>query len=1397
MAQTTLNFAGATSIGTDLFSGNIGVPEYGSLDVNGFTFANLYRTDLQFFSYTSALGATGYFYDGPGVVDMSAGGSGIFATQLTSDNGAAFTLQSIQVDTGMSSPVSVSGNSVQTSPTLTATGTLAGGGTVSQSFAIDSVQGLQTLALSGFANVTSVRFSTNFYNPQFANFVIGNPGTDVWVSTALNGDWNSATNWSLGQVPTALDTVLTSGTAAENITLATSAAIAALHLDASLQTLLVSGTLTVSQGVTIEQGALNVRDGGTLNAPGGITIDATPSVGFGAVLYEASLNPATSTGTINANIVNDNVIFDGNGRLVINGNITGAGFIAIEGNPGDPATLELNGVTSQEIDFDQDGTLRLDQAASVGSRIYVQGGFAGATLDLAGATSFGGSLDMRLGASLDLKNVAFNGYVYSGGTLALTEANGTLLKFGVTADSGGVLLAASDGHGGTLLTDRAITNATWIGGTGSIGLWSDAANWSTGVVPDASTAVMINGTARTQINLQGSEQAYSLDVSDPNANVVESAAYTLTLGAGVIIENGAYFAIDESAIVAPGGVTLETGGQLANHYGYGFTSTITGNVVNNSNSSLAYAYGILAGNLTISGSLTGTGTTEVTGRLTVGGAVAQTILMTAGGQLILDDPAAFTGSIIGLTSGLFQNDGLFWGSLSFPASVIDLRGLAAGAAATGSLNNGTLTVVGGGQTLTFNVAAATGVNLADATLTFSSDNLGGTDVAWVVGLTDTWTGAVSNDWTTGGNWSLGFAPGTYDTAAIATAAPAALSIASGQQGQAWTIDLGSAGETLMVAGKLLLGNVSQSLNGGTLALGGGTLAGDGSLNLDNGVITLADGGISTNQNVAAAAASFYSGSLTFGPNLTVTQLAGTSNTVSINAVSSFSNAGTINAAVAGGWIGINVQQNYSFFGGGFSQPLSFYNSGTINVSNGASIGGLLGNSYFSNGPWVTTGFDNTSTGNIKVTGGGSAAFGGGRWSNAGTISVGQGSTLTLQGAFSSLAGVSNNGGTLILDGSTSAPLGPVEVTSGLLVINPSFNAYTSNSGAGYEAFAPDYTGAITGAAITIDQGATLELQGYAAFTSISGSVDENTQGTITFGKPAATLKLDRLDAFAGTLAGLASGDVIDFVNTTVSGASFGASGLTVTASDGTTATYGTSGTVFKSQQVHLSSDGNGGTLLTLTPFSVAANTAILVQPNMSYVGGGNDQFYVTPTTISDTIDGGGNNSSLGVLNGGTSVMGANITGFGQVHLMGGTAGTTGFNFTANATQGLIVVGSLGNDVITVGDASQTIYTEGLNSVVKATAATAGALVAGVHGNPTLEVTGGGSATLNANDGHGMIVQIDQAMILNMGLTAFISAVAETSGSTVTAGAPFQTLVTLAGGTTFIGATARNTYADTL
>lgn len=188
-----------------------------------------------------------------------------------------------------------------------------------------------------------------------------------------------------------------------------------------------------------------------------------------------------------------------------------------------------------------------------------------------------------------------------------------------------------------------------------------------------------------------------------------------------------------------------------------------------------------------------------------------------------------------------------------------------------------------------------------------------------------------------------------------------------------------------------------------------------------------------------------------------------------------------------------------------------------------------------------------------------------------------------------------------------------------------------------------------------------------------------------------------------------------------------------------------------------------------------------------YGGSGNDTFYVTAATIGAAIHGGIGHNSLGVKDFGTETMGADITGMSETHLMGGVAGTIGFNFTANATQNLVIVGSKSNDTIHVGDASQTVYMLGQTTTVTATAATASAKVQAVGtGNvATLDIAGGGTATLNGNDGHGLFVVLDAATHLNLGTAAFMTVTAKTAGSTLVAGQYQQTLVSTAGGDTFV------------
>jgi hypothetical protein len=142
-------------------------------------------------------------------------------------------------------------------------------------------------------------------------------------------------------------------------------------------------------------------------------------------------------------------------------------------------------------------------------------------------------------------------------------------------------------------------------------------------------------------------------------------------------------------------------------------------------------------------------------------------------------------------------------------------------------------------------------------------------------------------------------------------------------------------------------------------------------------------------------------------------------------------------------------------------------------------------------------------------------------------------------------------------------------------------------------------------------------------------------------------------------------------------------------------------------------------------------------------GSGNDLFDVTGATIGATIKGGSGANTLDVQGGGNAVMGANITGIGNVYL---TNAGTSYNFTANATPGMVIHAGADADTITVGSASQTVIGSSGSLRVLATAAQAGVAVESGTGTTTLEITTGGTIALNSAD-RNVTVQLDAASTL--------------------------------------------------
>ncbi len=165
--------------------------------------------------------------------------------------------------------------------------------------------------------------------------------------------------------------------------------------------------------------------------------------------------------------------------------------------------------------------------------------------------------------------------------------------------------------------------------------------------------------------------------------------------------------------------------------------------------------------------------------------------------------------------------------------------------------------------------------------------------------------------------------------------------------------------------------------------------------------------------------------------------------------------------------------------------------------------------------------------------------------------------------------------------------------------------------------------------------------------------------------------------------------------------------------------------------------------------------------------------------------------------GGTTVFTRNGLNVTVNVVAGGSTGTTTLEIasagtlTLNAADtNLIVQLGTAADTVVLSSATESLAnTAGGTALVQARAALASDKVIGTPGSiaaTTLEITTGGSVTLNAGDTN-LTVQLDARTNLTLGSLGFIKAVGSTAGGeTITAGAANQTLQTIGGNKTLVG-----------
>ena len=378
---------------------------------------------------------------------------------------------------------------------------------------------------------------------------------------------------------------------ASGITISSAAYANSLVLDNATISQL-SGTLTLTQGLVLEDSYLNLS-GGTVVAPSGI------GGNNGLIQGEGTIDASVASG----------VDLNAYGSLTVTGAFNGQSASIGYG------VLELGAASSATIDFQGNaGTLKLDDPAA----------FTGAIGNFA------------LGDTLDLSGLSVSGVSYSGNTLTVAETGGQQLSFTVNGTlTGDIATFASDGNGGTSV-QFVMPGQSWA--ARASGDWSNPANWVSGSVPGATDNVLIAGA--NDVTITASEQAQSLVLDATNIGEVTE---TLTLAQGLTL-NGSSIYLSGGTIIAPGEIN-GGGGEI---YGDG---TVIGNVSGQIGLS---SWG--GGTLDISGAYTPDGYAASIGpgsTLDLGAASSAQIWFDAGypSTLKLDDPAAFTGQIDGAYAG--------------------------------------------------------------------------------------------------------------------------------------------------------------------------------------------------------------------------------------------------------------------------------------------------------------------------------------------------------------------------------------------------------------------------------------------------------------------------------------------------------------------------------------------------------------------------------------------------------------------------------------------------------------------------------------------------------------------------------------------------------------------------
>ena len=430
----------------------------------------------------------------------------------------------------------------------------------------------------------------------------------TWLTAPGSPDYNTASNWSTGAVPSG--TALFGVSTITNLSLSADAAADGWTFNAGASNYIFTDTGHHLQfngaGIIVNGGAATILNAGLIDfnnssTAGNATI-VTNAVGF--LAFNATSNAGNATLTINnggqldfnnsSSAASSNVTNNNGGILNFNDTSTAANATIINATGGH---LTFNGAsTAGAAAITNTGLINFNNTSTAANAAIVNN--AGAFSNFNNSTTAGNStITVNNGGETDFFNTS------TGGSATIAVNGGGLLNFNDNSTSG-----------------NAVVTTNNLGTTSFLGAASGG-----------NARVVVNGTGRVDIS--------KLTVASMTAGSIEGDG-TVRLGSKNLTVGGNNTSTTFSGVLADGGLGGGTGGSLT-HVG-------TGTLILSGTSTYTGATSVNAGTLLVDGSIASSSLLTVNSGATAGGSgILPTTVITSGGALSPGDGAVGTATVNG------------------------------------------------------------------------------------------------------------------------------------------------------------------------------------------------------------------------------------------------------------------------------------------------------------------------------------------------------------------------------------------------------------------------------------------------------------------------------------------------------------------------------------------------------------------------------------------------------------------------------------------------------------------------------------------------------------------------------------------------------------------------------